>query len=526
MKNIHHTQRDNTRPDASRSRRDFLHSSTLATCGAVASLGLAGRGFGAPAQANKGRIWIDVQDEIGKISRNLYGHFFEHVGSLVYDGIWVGEDSSIPNDRGIRKDAIETLRRLKPPVARWPGGCFADAYHWRDGIGPRPQRPRRWNLWWEKIETNDFGTDEFIRYCRLVGAEPYLSLNLGTGTVQEALDWLEYCNFNKDTEITRLRAANGHPEPYNVRYWGVGNENWGCGGLYDAQDYAREYLRYAVYLKHWLWPSKGISSVSIELVAGGGGSPDWNQIVMEQLRDRLLLVDHLSIHRYLRLQPAQPLPTPQGGLPPWSATQFTDDQYYLLVSRVAELERNIQKALDVIDYYAGGRKKIGLIVDEWGTWHPEANFESGLNQQNALRDAIIAGSGFNLFNSRCRDISMANIAQAFNVLQAVGLTKGPQMILTPTFYVHEMYLNHQDAQLVRSEGGNSQLRGTGRRPEADTRRRQYFSLRPGKEPPAHRRERTSGKGSRIRDHGARGKSTKRQRQAPVVQKRPRSQHVR
>ncbi len=436
------------------SRRDFLRSSSLATMGAMASwsaldpLSLAARA--AAPQTKTGKIWIDVEDEIGTIGKNTYGHFAEHVGSLVYDGIWVGEGSSIPNDHGIRKDAIDVLRRLQAPVIRWPGGCFADAYHWRDGVGPREKRPTRWSVWWEKQESNEFGTAEFMRYCRLVGAEPYLSINLGTGSVQEGLDWLEYCNSNKDTEITRLRAAHGHPEPYNVRYWGVGNENWGCGGLYSAEDYAREYLRYAIYLKHWFWPSKGLSSVPIELVAVGHRAPDWTQIFLEQVRDSLPLVDHISIHRYLRLQPTQPLRTPPEGLPPWSATKFTDDQYYLLVSRVDELERNIQDAVDVIDYYVQGRKKIGLIVDEWGTWHPEANFESGFHQQNAMRDAIVAASGFNLFNTRCKQISMANIAQSFNVLQAVGLTKGPQMILTPTFHVHDLYLGHMGATLLRS----------------------------------------------------------------------------
>jgi alpha-N-arabinofuranosidase len=436
-----------------RSRRDFLRSSSLAALGAMASSALApspaASGAAAP-QPKTGRIWIDVEDVIGEINKNLYGHFLEHVGRCVYDGTWVGENSGTPNDRGIRRDAIEALRRLRAPVVRWPGGCFADTYHWRDGIGPSAKRPKRWNLWWEKYESNAFGTDEFIRYCRLVGADPYLSINVGTGSVQEALDWLEYCNSDKDTENTRLRAANGHPEPHGVRYWGVGNENWGCGGLYDPKDYAREYLRYALYLKRWFWPSKGLSSVPIELVAVGHTGPDWNQIFLEQMRNWLPLLDHLSIHRYFRLQANQSLSKPPGGFPEWSAVQFTDDQYYLLVSRVNQLEQDIQEALNLIDYYVAGRKKIGLIVDEWGTWHPEATFETGFYQQNSMRDAIIAASVFNLLNSRCRDIVMANIAQAFNILHAVALTQDSQMILTPTFHVHEMYLPHQGAKLVRS----------------------------------------------------------------------------
>ena len=430
-----------------------MRSSSVAALGAVASLTSWDRSVAAlPAvpQSKTGKIWIDVEEVIGEINKNIYGHFLEHVGRCVYDGTWVGEKSAIPNDGGIRRDAIETLRRLRAPVVRWPGGCFADTYHWRDGVGPRAQRPKRWNLWWESYEPNAFGTDEFIQYCRAVGADPYLSINVGTGSVPEALDWLEYCNSDKDTDNARLRAAHGHAKPHGVRYWGVGNENWGCGGVYDPKDYAREYLRYAMYLKRWFWPSKGLSAVPIELIAVGHTGPDWNQIFLEQVRNSLPLLDHLSIHRYFRLQDGQSLNMPGGGLPEWSATQFSDDQYYLLVGRIRQLEQDIQEALNLIDYYVAGRKKIGLIVDEWGTWHPEATFESGFYQQNTLRDAIMAASVFNLFNSRCRNIVMANIAQAFNILQAVGLTRDSQMILTPTFHVHEMYLPHQGAKLVRS----------------------------------------------------------------------------
>lgn len=436
------------------SRRNFLRSSVLATVGGVATLALASRSLSAFSatglQPSRGKIWVDVEDVIGDINRNLYGHMAEHVGRLVYDGIWVGENSSIPNDGGIRNEAIEALRRLRAPVIRWPGGCFADAYHWQDGIGPREKRPRRWSLWWEQYEPNSFGTDEFLRFCRLVGAEPYISINVGTGSVSEALHWVEYCNSDKDTDYTRQRAANGHPEPYGVRYWGVGNETWGCGGLYKPDDYAREYLRYAVYLKHWLWPSKGLSAVPLELIAVGHTSGDWNQVFLEEVRNWPPLIDHLSIHHYFRRQPGQPLNMPADGIPEEGDVKFSDKDYYGLVSRTADMERYIRDAVDLINYYFAGRKKVGLIVDEWGTWHPQATFETGFYQQNTLRDAIMAGSVLNLFNSRCRDITMANIAQAFNILHAIGLTKGPQMVLTPTFHVIEMYIPHQEAKLVRT----------------------------------------------------------------------------
>jgi len=431
-------------------RREFL--ATLAAAGGSAARTLVGARSavkGRNQQPDIGKIWIDVEDVEGEISRNIYGHMLEHVGRAVYDGTWVGDDSSIPHDGGIRKDAIEIFRRLRAPVVRWPGGCFADSYHWLDGVGPRAKRPKRPNLWWGNDESNSFGTDEFMRFCRLAGAEPYLSINVGTGSVQEALNWLEYCNSARDSEYTRMRAANGQSAPYAVKYWGVGNENWGCGGLFTPDDYAREYLRYALYLKHWLWPSKGISATHIELIAAGHTADKWNQVFLETVRNSLYLVDHLSIHHYYR-DPSQPLETPPGGIPISGDVQFSDQEYYSMVNRTSEMERHIQNAVDLISYYSAGRKKIGLIIDEWGTWHPQATFETGFNQQNTLRDAIIAGSTLNLFNRRCRSVVMANLAQAFNVLQSVGLTKGAEMVFTPTFFVMEMYAPHQGARLVRS----------------------------------------------------------------------------
>ncbi len=441
-----------TQTKPSDSRRQFLRNSAFAVIGGASALTLKDNFFRTFAQAPTaaGKIVIDVEDVQGEINKNIYGHMFEQVGRLVYDGIWVGEDSAVPNDKGFRKDVIQALARLQTPVARWPGGCFADTYHWQDGIGPRAKRPKRWNLWWEQYETNAVGTDEFVYFCKQVKAEPYLSINVGTGDPKEALSWVEYCNSDKDTEFTRQRAANGNAAPFGVRYWGVGNETWGCGGLYDPEDYAKEYLRYAMFIKHWFWPSKGISSVPLELVAAGHTAPDWNQKFMEKVRAWLPLIDHLSIHHYLRTSPNQPLDQQPGGPPPTGDLQFSDKEYYLLVSRVDELKRVCQEAIDMLDYYTAGRKKVGLIVDEWGAWHPQATFQSGFYQQGTLRDAIIAGSALNYFNSRCRDISMTNIAQCVNVLQSVALTSGPKMILTPTYHVMDLYTAHQGAKLVRT----------------------------------------------------------------------------
>ena len=435
-------------------RREFLRASAMAVTGGAAAMTFnnprfAVKGMMGYQQPQPGRIIIDVEDVEGEINRNIYGHMIEHVGRAVYDGTWVGEASPTPNENGIRKDAVEILRRLQAPVVRWPGGCFADAYHWQDGVGPKEKRPKRRNLWWIQDEPNSFGTDEFMRFCRLVGAEPYLSINVGTGSVREALSWLEYCNSDKDSDYTRLRVANGHAAPYAVRYWGVGNENWGCGGLFTPDDYAREYLRYALYLKHWMWPTKGISATPIELIAVGHTAEKWNQTFLETARNSLHLVDNLSIHHYYR-DSTQSLETPPGGIPSSGDIRFNDQEYYSMVNRTSEMERHIQNAVDLIGYYTAGRKKIGLIIDEWGTWHPQATFETGFYQQNTLRDAIIAGSTLNLFNRQCRNVVMANLAQAFNVLQSVGLTKEAITVLTPTFFVMEMYRNHQGARLVRS----------------------------------------------------------------------------
>lgn len=436
--------------EQTRSRRDFLRSSCL---GAAGSIALAFPGLLPPAQVAqraRGSIWIYPDEILGVIHPNIYGHMAEHVGRLVYDGIWVGENSAVPNEAGLRKEAVSVLRRLKAPVMRWPGGCYADAYHWEDGVGPREKRPTRWSVWWETQESNAFGTDEFLRFCGLVGAAPYVSVNVGSGSVPEALHWLEYCNSGKDTAYTRMRAANGHAAPYGVRYWGIGNETWGCGGLFKPDDYAREYLRYALYFKHWFWPSTGLSAIPVELIAVGHTAPDWNQVFLEEVRNSLVLLDHLSIHHYFRLRPDQPLNAAPGAVSPSGDIQFSDGEYYLLLSRLDELKGYIEDAVVLLKYYVAGRKKVGLIVDEWGTWHPQATFETGFSQQNTLRDAIMAGSVLNLLNSRCQDISMANIAQSFNVLQAVGLTKGAQVVLTPTFYAMEMFVQHQGSKLLRS----------------------------------------------------------------------------
>ena len=372
------------------------------------------------------KLTVRLDDVIGTIHPNLYGHFAEHLGRCIYEGFWVGDDCAIPNTHGIRNDTAEAMRKLQAPVIRWPGGCFADDYHWRDGVGPRDERPRRMNLWWHDEESNQFGTDELVDLCRQVGAEPYICLNVGSGTPEEAAAWVEYCNYAGHTTRTGERAASGHPEPFAVRYWGVGNENWGCGGRFYPDDYAREYRRFACYLR-------GRSSTPIELIACGHTGPDWNRKFLETLGD-LRLIDHLSVHRYYNCG---------------DAVEFSDTEYYNLYPRALQVEADIVEAATAVQLYNRTGRKIGVIVDEWGVWHPEARGDRGLYQRNTLRDALVAAAVFDAFNRQADKLSMANIAQTINVLQCVAQTAGDKMWLTPTYHAFELYKGHM---------GNASLR--------------------------------------------------------------------
>ncbi|MEM2527224.1 MAG: alpha-L-arabinofuranosidase C-terminal domain-containing protein, partial [Candidatus Bathyarchaeia archaeon] len=344
---------------------------------------------------------VRLYERIDVIDPKIFGHFIEHLGRCIYPGIWVGKDSNIPNEDGLRRDVVEAFKSVRAPIIRWPGGCFADAYHWEDGIGPVNLRPRRLNIWWGGEESNEFGTDEFIKLCRVVGAEPYICVNVGSGSPSEALAWLEYCNYVGNTKYARLRAENGHPEPYNVIYWGVGNENWGCGGSFDPVYYAWEYRRFATFLKQ--------ADPRIKLIVCGHIFGDWNYRVMETLRNFIHLVDYLSIHYYFfRNQQRY-----------GDDIKFTDEQYLNLLFDVQHLEYQIKQAIQAIDLFSEGRKDIGIAVDEWGVWHPQATNENGLYQQNTLRDAILAASVLNLFIKYSRKVKIANLAQAVNVLQSI-----------------------------------------------------------------------------------------------------------
>ncbi|MEO8185051.1 MAG: alpha-N-arabinofuranosidase [Deltaproteobacteria bacterium] len=389
----------------------------------------------APAEAPRYRAELTVRaDRPGAtINRNIYGSFAEHLGRGIYEGIWVGPDSSIPNTRGIRNDVIAALRGIQLPLLRWPGGCYADEYHWRDGIGPREKRPRRINTSWGGIETNAFGLHEFMDLVELIGAEPYISVNVGSGTPQEMMDWLEYMSADSDSELANLRRRNGRQKPWSVKYIGVGNENWGCGGNMRPEHYADEYKRFAAFIKKY-------SGAGFERIACGASDENykWTETLMA---DAAKHMDGLSLHYYT-------LPTGN-----WSkkgsAIQFGEAEWHSTLVRTLRMGEFLDKHAAIMDKHDPS-KRVSLVVDEWGTWYdPEPGTQpSPLYQQNTVRDAVVAGVNLNLFNQHADRVRMAASAQAINVLQALLLTDKSKLVLTPTYHVFEMYKVHHDATLL------------------------------------------------------------------------------
>ncbi|WP_274649641.1 alpha-N-arabinofuranosidase [Paenibacillus humicola] len=395
--------------------------------------------------ANGVIINADVQK--GTIDRNIYGHFAEHLGRCIYEGLWVGEDSAIPNTNGIRNDVLEALRKLSIPVLRWPGGCFADEYHWKDGIGPREQRKRMVNTHWGGVvENNHFGTHEFLMLCEMLGAEPYINGNVGSGTVQEMSEWVEYVTFDGESPMADLRRKNGREKPWSLKYFAVGNENWGCGGNMRPEFYADLYRQFQTYVRNY-------GSNKIYKIACGANSFDynWTEVLMRQAGK---LLHGLSLHYYT---------VPKTWADKGAATGFPVSEWYSTLQATLRMEELLTKHSAIMDQYDPD-KRVGLIVDEWGTWY---NVEPGTNpgflyQQNTIRDAVVAGINFNLFHKHCERVRMANIAQTINVLQAMILTEGAQMALTPTYHVFDMFKVHQDAaaldvhvstDMLEDEGG-------------------------------------------------------------------------
>lgn len=385
---------------------------------------------------------IDVGTPGAKIDRNIFGQFAEHLGTGIYGGVWVGKDSPIPNTRGIRKDVVEALRAIKVPNVRWPGGCFADEYHWRHGIGPAENRRKTINSnWGGSVEPNTFGTDEFMDFVHQIDSEAYLSVNLGSGTVQEAAEWIEYMTADPATTAGKERAANGHTEPYRIKYLGLGNESWSCGGAMRAEYYTDEMKRYARFVRNYNPKQTGAEAMQRIAVGPNQGDTAYTEAVMaaQKGHDWAWNIEGLSLHSYTT-----------GGWPPsYSSTSFDEGAYARLVHETLGMDGLIAKHSAIMDRY-DPEKKVPLVVDEWGVWLaplPDTN-PGFLAQQNTLRDAIIAALNINIFARHADRVRVANIAQMINVLQAMILTDKDRMVLTPTYHVFKMYLPFQDATLI------------------------------------------------------------------------------
>lgn len=387
------------------------------------------------------KLYVNPNVKKGHINKELQGNFSEHLGRCIYEGVYVGENSDIPNVNGMRTDVVEALKEMKLPVLRWPGGCFADEYHWKDGIGPKETRKKMVNTHWGGVtEDNSFGTHEFMELCRQLGAETYINGNVGSGTVQEMSEWVEYMTFNGVSPMADLRTKNGSSEPWTVDYFGVGNESWGCGGNMRPEYYGDLYRRYQTYIRNYDDKKK------IKKIACGPNAGDyhWTEKLLETTFDHGNgFMDGLSLHYYT-------LPTGN-----WSkkgsSTDFDEVSWYQTLSRTLYMKELIERHGAIMDKYDPD-KKIGMIIDEWGTWY---DVEPGTNpgflyQQNTMRDALVAGINLNLFNKNCDRVKMANIAQLVNVLQSVILTEGPKMVKTPTYHVFNMYKYHQDNELLDS----------------------------------------------------------------------------
>lgn len=378
---------------------------------------------------------ITVQTDSAKtlISKQIYGHFAEHLGRCVYGGFYVGENSKIPNTAGVRNDVVAALKKLKIANLRWPGGCFADTYHWKDGVGPKDKRPTIVNTWWGGVtENNSFGTHDFLNMCELIGTDPYLAGNVGSGTVQELIDWVQYVNFAGESPMSKWRRENGRDKPWNVKFWGVGNEAWGCGGNMRPEYYSDLYRKYATFMSGW-------SEGNIFRIASGANSADynWTEVLMKQIPRNM--VQGVALHHYSVIDWNKKGP----------ATGFTEEQYFTTMQRALFMDSLVARHSAIMDKYDPG-KRVALVVDEWGGWY---DVEPGTNpgflyQQNTMRDAMIAGVTLNIFHNHADRVRMANLAQTINVLQAVLLTNEEKMILTPTYHVMEMYNVHQDAKLM------------------------------------------------------------------------------
>jgi alpha-N-arabinofuranosidase len=450
-------------------RRDFLTTATAALTGSLAlplpnsSTAVSRRHILSAmpvASTADSRIEILINEVIGRIAPEIYGHFVEHLGGVVYDGIWVGENSKVPHLGGIRKSLVEAMQKIKPSVVRWPGGCFADSYNWRDGVGPSSQRQSRTNFWidareWPqnvpdgpwKYEPNHFGTPEFIRFCRLIGAQPYLAVNLRSLTAKDFYEWVEYCNSPAgSTTLAQLRAASGEQQPFKVRFWGIGNESWGCGGNFTPEEYAAEYRRFTAWVPRY--------GVELAFIGAGPNSGDleWTRRFFAKLAERRALggMWGWALHHYswnVSGGPTTDWFTAKG-----DALDYSPEEWYELLNEADRMESLITSHWNVMGEI-DRQHRIKLVVDEWGAWHrPGTQVHSShlFGQQSTIRDAVLAGLTLDSFNRHADKVAMANIAQLVNCLQSLFLAHEDKFVLTPTFHVFEMYAAHQGGQSVRT----------------------------------------------------------------------------
>lgn len=405
-------------------------------CAATLAIAAGAASKNAAGAAGKIEAVVTLNPSVGGepqvVAPEIYGQFAEHLGTCIYGGLWVGPHSDIPNTQGYRNDVLQALKELHVPVMRWPGGCFADEYHWRDGIGDPALRPRMVNNnWGGTVEDNSFGTHEFFNLCELLGCEPYLSGNVGSGTVEELAKWVEYITA-EDGPMARLRRENGREKPWKLKYLGVGNESWGCGGEMRPEYYADLYRRYQVYCRNY-------DGNKLFKIASGASDYDyrWTETLMSRAGR---FMQGLSLHYYTVYSWSES----KG-----SALHFTTDQYYWALAKCREIEDVIKRHASIMDIY-DSKCRVALMVDEWGTWWDEepGTVKGHLYQQNTMRDAMVAALSLNVFHRNTGRVKMANIAQVANVLQSMVLTRGDKMALTPTYYVFKMYVPHQGGEFV------------------------------------------------------------------------------
>jgi alpha-L-arabinofuranosidase len=396
-----------------------------------------------PVAAQKVELSVDATKAGAKIDRHIFGQFAEHLGHGIYDGIWVGKDSPIPNTRGIRNDVVVALKAIKVPDVRWPGGCFADEYHWRNGIGPQRAVTLNPN-WGGVIEPNTFGTDEFMDFIQQIGSEAYVSVNVGSGTPREAAEWLEYMTTAQGTTLEKERAANGHPAPYKVSFLGIGNESWDCGGNMTPEYYLDQLKIYSHFVRNFNPEQQGKDPMLKIAVGPGGDGPrwtEWTDAIMKAYQHHSWSwdIDGLSMHSYTVVK----------WPPSYASVGFGETEYAQILKSTLEMDGLINEHSAIMDKY-DPQKKVALVVDEWGGWYaPLPGSNPGfLVQQNSMRDAILAALNLNIFARHADRVRMANIAQMINVLQAMILTDQQKMVLTPTYYVYKMYVPFQDATIV------------------------------------------------------------------------------